>query len=92
MIEGAFFFLDPAQLYPDGCVHRNCAAADTSREVLLSLVPPLHSGEVHAGLLVLAQRPTVRQLLSLPLGCEVKLEVVGVAADHRSQVISFFRQ
>eukprot|EP00798_Chlamydomonas_sp_ICE-L_P014843 gene14843-20897_t len=55
-----------------------------SREVLLSMFPAIHAEE-RADHMTIIHRPSVRQVLSLPLGLEVQLEVEGIAADHRAQ-------
>lgn len=59
--------------------------AGDSQEVLKMFVEPLHA-MVHCEQCLLLHRPEVRQLLGLPLGDKVQLEINGVAADHRCQV------
>jgi hypothetical protein len=57
-----------------------------SRDVLAALVPPVHP-LLRADHLTLAYRPSVSQLLQLPLGAEAPLHVVGSASDARSQAV-----
>lgn len=59
----------------------------TSREVLLACVPPLHA-DARADHMTLAFKPTGDELLSLPLGAEVQLRVIGQASDGRAQALA----
>jgi hypothetical protein len=57
-----------------------------SKEVLRAMIPPVHAA-VSADHMTLAYKPTIPQLLSLPLGVEVQLKVQGMAADSRAQAV-----
>ncbi|WIA09664.1 hypothetical protein OEZ85_009050 [Tetradesmus obliquus] len=59
-----------------------------SRDVLLSMVPPLHP-LVSADHMTLAYKPlNVQQLLSFPLGASVQLSITGSTADSRVQAVA----
>lgn len=55
-----------------------------SREVLCSVVLPQHA-EVRADHMTLAHKPSVQQVLALPLGAQVVLRIIGQARDGRLQ-------
>lgn len=57
-----------------------------SRDVLLSLVPAVHS-LVRGDHMTLVYRPTALQLLDCPLGAELELRALGSAADGRVQAV-----
>lgn len=58
-----------------------------SRDVLLAMVPPAHP-LVSADHMTLAYKPSVQQLLDLPLGAHVQLKIIGSAADSRAQAVA----
>lgn len=59
-----------------------------SRDVLLSIAPPLHP-LVSADHMTLAYKPlSVQQLLSFPLGASVQLSITGTTADSRAQAVA----
>lgn len=57
-----------------------------SREVLLSMVPPVHP-LLRGDHMTLLYRPSLPQLLQFPLGAQVDLRVLGCAADARVQAV-----
>ena len=57
-----------------------------SKEVLRAMISPMHAS-VSADHMILAYKPTIPHLLSLPLGVEVQLKVLGMAADSRAQAV-----
>lgn len=57
-----------------------------SREVLSSMVPPMHA-LLRGDHMTVVYKPSVQQLLQFPLGAEVELRVLGSAADGRVQAV-----
>ncbi|KAF8073219.1 Abcb9 [Scenedesmus sp. PABB004] len=85
----ALFTPHPAWAAQGACVRRVAVfLTPASRELLLSLAPPLHE-LVSADHMPLATAPPIEHvLLSWPLGAEVPLAVIGGAADARVQAVA----
>ncbi|GBF89088.1 hypothetical protein Rsub_01805 [Raphidocelis subcapitata] len=77
----------PAARALAGALYAAVFLTPESREVLLSMLAPRHA-RLRADHMTLALRPSLGQLLALPLGAGAALRIVGQAADARAQALA----